>query len=148
MSFPVTPLVGCDTFVADEAGRVLLIRRADNGFWALPGGAVDLNETPAECAQRECLEETGLRVRITRLFGVFSSLRYAEVNYPFKGRVYCHVLFQGEPFGGTSLSKTAETTALEWFAEHELPPLSDGHEPRIRIGFAMLRDPHAPPYFE
>ena len=145
---PVTPLLGCDTFVADEAGRVLLIRRADNGFWALPGGAVELSETPAECAQRECFEETGLRVRITRLLGVFSSLRYPEVNYPFKGRVYSHILFQGERVGGTALSKTTETSALDWFTANELPPLSDGHEPRIRVGFALLGDPHAPPYFE
>jgi ADP-ribose pyrophosphatase YjhB (NUDIX family) len=145
---PVTPLVGCDTFIADDAGRVLLIRRADNGFWALPGGAVELSETPAECAARECFEETGLHVRITRLLGVFSSLRYEEVNYPFKGRVYCHVLFQGEPIGGAALSRTEETSALDWFAEDKLPPLSDGHEPRIRVGFSMLRESDSPPHFE
>jgi ADP-ribose pyrophosphatase YjhB (NUDIX family) len=148
MAMPVTPFVGCDTFLADDAGRVLLIRRADNGFWALPGGAVELDETPAECAQRECLEETGLHVRVTRLLGVFSSLRYAEVNYPFKGRVYCHVLFQGQIAGGAPLSTTNETSELDWFAEARLPPLSDGHEPRIHVGFQLLRDPQAPPYFE
>ena len=141
-------MVGCDTFIADDAGRVLLIRRADNGFWALPGGAVELNETPAECAARECLEETGLHVRITRLLGVFSSLRYAEVNYPYKGRVYCHVLFQGEAIGGSATSQTDETSALDWFREDKFPPLSDGHEPRIRVGFKLLLAPHAPPHFE
>jgi len=145
---PITPFVGCDTFITDDAGRVLLIRRAYNGFWALPGGALDLNETPAECAARECLEETGLHVRITRLLGVFSSLRYEEVNYPFKGRVHCHILFQGEPIGGAALSRTEETSALAWFAEDELPSLSDGHEPRIRTGFRLLRDVRASPYFE
>jgi hypothetical protein len=62
--------------------------------------------------------------------------------------VYCHILFQGEPIGGATLSRTEETSALEWFAEDKLPSLSDGHEPRIRVGFTLLRDPHAPPHFE
>ena len=82
MPRPLTPFVGCDVFLPDPAGRVLLIRRRDNGFWALPGGCQDLGETPAECARRECREETGLEVQITRLLGVFSSKRYERVNYP------------------------------------------------------------------
>src|SRR3954454_22836137 len=94
MAAPVTPLVGCDTFVPDlSRRRVLLIRRADNGFWALPGGFHDLDETPATCAARECFEETGVHITIARLLGVFSSNRYREANYPHKGGRYCHILF-------------------------------------------------------
>jgi 8-oxo-dGTP pyrophosphatase MutT (NUDIX family) len=33
--------------VADGAGEILLIRRTDNGNWALPGGAIDLGESVA-----------------------------------------------------------------------------------------------------
>src|SRR5437870_11048643 len=94
MAAPVTPLVGCDVFIPDASRtRVLLVRRADNGFWALPGGFHDVDETPAKCAARECLEETGLHIRIARLIGVFSSNCYREVNYPHKGGKYCHILF-------------------------------------------------------
>ena len=94
---PISPFVGCDTFIPDTSlTRVLLIRRADNGFWALPGGFHDLDETPATCAARECFEETGLRISIARLLGVFSSNRYREVNYPHKGGKYVHILFLAE----------------------------------------------------
>jgi ADP-ribose pyrophosphatase YjhB (NUDIX family) len=148
VSPPITPLVGCDTFIADATRtRVLLIRRADNGFWALPGGFVELDETPARCAARECLEETGLRVRITRLLGVFSSHCYEHVNYPHKGGSYCHILFLGETTDGAPRT-TDEAREIGWFGARELPPMSDGHLPRVHVGFAALRDPSAKPHFE
>jgi ADP-ribose pyrophosphatase YjhB (NUDIX family) len=46
--------------VANEAGDVLLIRRSDNGNWALPGGAVDLGESLTQAAIRETQEESGI----------------------------------------------------------------------------------------
>ena len=148
MSRTITPLVGCDTCIADASRtRVLLIRRADNGFWALPGGFVELHETPAQCAARECLEETGLQVRVTRLLGVFSSQCYEQVNYPHKGGVYCHILFLGEVVEGAPRT-TDEAREIGWFAAHELPPMSDGHLPRVQIGFAAIRDASAPAHFE
>jgi ADP-ribose pyrophosphatase YjhB (NUDIX family) len=147
MPAPRTPLVGADVFIPDERNRVLLIRRADNGMWALPGGFHDLDETPATCAARECLEETGLTVRITRLLGVFSSNRYAEVNYPHKGGKYVHILFLAEPTAGTA-HPTNEAREIGFFAENEIPPLSDGHAPRIELGFKVLRDPSTPAHFE
>lgn len=64
MPKPITPLVGADTFVVNERGEVCLIKRADNGLWALPGGCQDLGETPEHCAVREFREETGLEVRV------------------------------------------------------------------------------------
>ena len=82
---PVTPLVGVDVFIPDSESRVLLIKRTDNGFWCTPGGSQDLGETPEECGVREVLEETGFEITINRLLGVFSSLKYESVNYPWKG---------------------------------------------------------------
>ena len=147
MPRPVTPFVGCDVFITDPAGRVLLIRRADNGFWALPGGCQDLGETPAECAVRECREETGLEVRLVRLLGVFSSRRYAYEHYPWKNNEFSHVLFQAEVIAGQP-GPTAEATETTFFAEDSLPPLSDGHGPRVAYGFRAWRDLSLPPYFE
>jgi ADP-ribose pyrophosphatase YjhB (NUDIX family) len=42
--------------VVNEGGDLLLIRRTDNGNWALPGGAIDLGESVAQAAVRETLE--------------------------------------------------------------------------------------------
>ena len=78
---PVTPLVGVDVFIADSESRVLLIKRTDNGFWCTPGGSQDLGETLEECGVREVLEETGFKITINRLLGVFSSLKYESVNF-------------------------------------------------------------------
>lgn len=58
--------------VHDDFHRILLVRRADDGTWGLPGGGVELGETWSQAAVRECQEETGWLVRIVRLFGVFS----------------------------------------------------------------------------
>jgi ADP-ribose pyrophosphatase YjhB (NUDIX family) len=148
MPTPVTPLIGCDTFIADASRTcVLLMRRADNGFWALPGGFVELHETPAQCAARECSEEIGLAVRVTRLLGVFSSQCYEQVNYPHKGGAYCHVLFLGEAVGGAPRT-TDEAREIGWFTADELPPMSDGHLPRVQVGFAAIGDASAPAHFE
>jgi ADP-ribose pyrophosphatase YjhB (NUDIX family) len=147
MPTPITPLVGADVFVPDERGRVLLIRRADNGMWALPGGFHDLHETPATCAVRECLEETGLSIRIVRLLGVFSSNRYAEVNYPHKGGKYVHILFLGERTAGAP-KITSEAREIGFFGADEIPSLSDDHAPRIELGFRSLSDHSMLSYFE
>ncbi len=147
MPRPMTPFVGCDVFIPDGAGRVLLIRRGDNGRWALPGGCQDLGETPAECAVRECREETGLEVRPVRLLGVFSSRRYEYVHYAWKDNEFCHLLFLSEITGGT-LAPTAEATEIASFPADALPPLSDGHEPRIAFGFRALGELSLPPFFE
>ena len=147
MTKPITPYCGCDVFVTDHENRVLLIRRADNGFWALPGGCQNVDETPEECAIRECLEESGLEVRVRHLIGVWSSLRYEYVNYPWKDNTFTHLVFSAELVGGTAQT-SSETTEVGWFRESELPPLSDGHAPRIAFGFRWSRSPETPPYFE
>src|SRR5512143_1443572 len=58
-----TPLAVGAAAVFDDDGRLLLIQRADNHQWALPGGACEVGETPAAGAEREAFEETGVRCR-------------------------------------------------------------------------------------
>ena len=48
--------------LAERAGRVLMIESLESGRWELPGGGVEVHETLAEGARRECFEETGYRV--------------------------------------------------------------------------------------
>ena len=68
-----TPMAVGDAAVIDDEGRILLIRRADNAKWAMPGGALDVGETPAQGVEREALEETGVHCRAVSLVGVFDS---------------------------------------------------------------------------
>lgn len=147
MPKPMTPLVGCDAFVLNEKNQVLLIKRADNGFWALPGGCHDLGETPMECAVRECFEESGYKIKVTQLLGVYSSNRYRYVNYPWTENQFCHVMFRGDIIGGGALTSN-ETTEVGWFSEGLIPPLSDGHDIRIKHGFQFSKLTNFQPYFE
>lgn len=147
MPKPITPLAACDVFVLNEKNEVLLIKRSDNGYWALPGGCQDLGETPKMCAERECKEESGYIVRATALLGTFSSQRYKFVNYPWKDNEFCHLLFRAELVGGHA-ETSSETTEVAWFAEDQIPSLSDGHDVRIQFGFRAAREKHYVPHFE
>ncbi len=147
MPRPVTPFVGCDVFITNDAGHVPLIRRHDDGLWATPGGCQDLGETPAECACRECLEETGFTIRLVKLLGAFSSARYEYVHYPWKDNEFTHLLFQAEITGGQPCPSD-ETTEVAFFAPDALPPLSDGHQSRLEHAFRAVADPLLPPFFE
>ena len=92
-------LLSCTAGVVarDEFGRVLLIQRSDDLTWGLPGGHVEAGETWSEAATRECLEETGWRVRIIGIFGVYSNPKTQLHVYPNGGRAhFMSVVFQAE----------------------------------------------------
>ena len=58
-----------------EEGKILLIKRKREPFknkWSLPGGYVEYNEKVEDAVIRELTEETGLKVEIKKLFGVYS----------------------------------------------------------------------------
>ncbi|HEX2589477.1 MAG TPA: NUDIX domain-containing protein [Gaiellales bacterium] len=76
---------GADAFVINSAGEVLLIRRADDGRWAMPGGWVEPGETPAEAAVRETAEETGLTVSVLML--AHTSHRPESIHHTFHCRL-------------------------------------------------------------
>lgn len=63
--------IGTNGIVFDEDGRVLMIRRDDIFTWALPGGSLESGELPIEGAIREVHEETGLKVAVERLSGLY-----------------------------------------------------------------------------
>ena len=62
--------------VVNDAGEILLIRRTDNGNWALPGGAIDLGESVAQAAVRETRQESGIECAITAIVGIYSDPRH------------------------------------------------------------------------
>lgn len=144
---PVTPLVGCDVFVVNDKKEVLLIKRSDNLRWSLPGGCQDLGETPVHCAVRECKEETGFEIKITELLGTWSSTSYEFIYYPYKDNEFCHLVFKADIVGGER-TVSSESLDVAWFAEDNLPDISDGHEIRIKFGFDWINNKVAKPYFE
>jgi 8-oxo-dGTP pyrophosphatase MutT (NUDIX family) len=129
--------VSATAFIRDDAGRVLLQQRSDNGFWNLPGGGLELGESVAQACVREVREETGLEVEVLRLIGVYSAPEITTMSYP-DGRVIQYVtsLFECRVIGG-KLEVDAESLALNWFDPLELPtPFSPNHVPRLQDALA------------
>ena len=67
----VTAKVGVELALVDDDSRLLVVRRADDGRWAIVSGYLDPNEHPSEGAAREAAEELGLTVRIDELVDVY-----------------------------------------------------------------------------
>ncbi|MGW2036425.1 NUDIX hydrolase [Streptomyces virginiae] len=95
--------------VVRDDGRVLVIRRADNGTWEPPGGVLELDERPEDGVVREVLEETGISVSVERLTGVYKNMSRGVVALVFLCR----------PVGGQE-ETSAESTAVEWLLPHEV----------------------------
>ncbi len=67
----ITAKVGVELALVDDDGRLLVVRRADDGRWAIVSGYLDPNEHPSDGAAREAAEELGLEVRVDELVDVY-----------------------------------------------------------------------------
>jgi ADP-ribose pyrophosphatase YjhB (NUDIX family) len=86
----VNPRIVVTTLPITETGEVTLIRRGiepARGSWAQPGGFLEVDETVAEGAIRETLEETGLLVEPGELVGLYSRLEAAVVTLAYEARI-------------------------------------------------------------
>ncbi len=129
--------------VVMQENRLLLVRRRDDGLWALPGGITDPGETLAESAQRELWEETGIRARPRRLLGIFDSRHWhSEKKIHFYHAVFEFVPENGQP------RPADDAVEARYFAEDELPPLSPGHHLRAPFAFRQLRGEEPVPFFD
>ncbi len=140
--FDIGPLASGEAAVFHE-GKLLLIRRTDDGLWALPGGITDPGETLAGTARRELLEEAGLEGRVSQLLGVFDSrLWHSEKRIHFYHAVFLIEVDDPRP------KPSPEVSAAAYFGEAELPPLSPGHHLRAPFVFRQLRGEAPLPYFD
>jgi len=122
-------------FVRDEAGRVLMVQRSDNGRWALPGGGHDVGESISDTVVREVREETGIEVEVVGLSGIYTDpghvMRYddGEVRQQFS------ICFRARPVGG-ELRTSSETTQVGWVDPADLAKLDIHPTMRLRIEHA------------
>ncbi|RNL83565.1 NUDIX hydrolase [Halostreptopolyspora alba] len=91
-----------------EDGKVLVIKRADDGRWVPPGGVMELHETPEECVVREVREETGVEVLPDRLIGVYKNMKLGVVSLALR----CH------PVGG-NIRTSDEASIATWVTPEE-----------------------------
>ena len=138
-----TPFVGAEAAVFRN-GRMLLIKREDDGLWAMPGGVTDVGETWAQSAERELREETGVTGKATQLLGVFDSRLWGSRA---KYHIYASVWLVDVPDDQTPIAGP-ETTGVGFFAEDDLPDLSPGHLRRVPAVFNLVRGDLPVPYFD
>jgi 8-oxo-dGTP pyrophosphatase MutT (NUDIX family) len=119
---PNTLIPASNLLVVDGEGAILLQRRRDTGQWALPGGAQDLGETPAQCAVRECEEETGVVAEVTGFLGVYSDPDHIVAYTDGEVRQEYEVTLIGRAIGGAPASNE-EASDVRWFLPEELDGL-------------------------
>jgi 8-oxo-dGTP pyrophosphatase MutT (NUDIX family) len=107
--------------IRDEHLRVLLERRRDCGLWGLPGGRIEAGESVAQAACREVFEETGFRVTVNRLLGIYSEPRDRIVAFPDKTVQIVDILLEAEVLSG-ELRISDESEEMRFFATTEFPP--------------------------
>jgi ADP-ribose pyrophosphatase YjhB (NUDIX family) len=143
-----TPKVEVRAAVFDPGSRLLLVREVmDGNLWTLPGGWADVNITPAENVVKEVWEESGYRVRVSKVAAVWDRHRQGHPPSVFSSvkLTFLCGLVGGEP--RTSL----ETSEVGWFADHEIPAdLSRGRVLPHQIArlFEHHRHPDLPTDFD
>ncbi len=128
-------------------GKILLVKERLDDRWTLPGGWADPCQSPSESVVREIIEESGYETQARRLLAVYDRSKHPhEPLAPF--HIY-KLFFLCEITGGSS--KTShETTAVDFFAEDEIPELSISRilPSQIARMFEHYRNPNLPTDFD
>lgn len=108
----------CDSLIIEDNKVLMVLRDKDpqKGFWAIPGGYLEWDETIEQCVLREVKEETGADAEIIKLFGVYSD----PERDPDDRQNVCHVFLLGlknEKF----YPQQGETKEVKWFSFDNLP---------------------------
>jgi ADP-ribose pyrophosphatase YjhB (NUDIX family) len=119
--------------VVNDVGEILLIHRADDDNWTLPGGAMDVGESLTDTAVRETLERTGVRIEVTGLVGIYTDPRHVilctssgEVRQEFS------IVYLARPIGGEP-TPGDESREVVWVAPHAVDTLPMHRSMRTRI---------------
>jgi ADP-ribose pyrophosphatase YjhB (NUDIX family) len=130
-----------------DRDKILLVREASDGLWSLPGGFADIGRSPSENIEKEIWEEATVRVKATALYGVRHKARHA---YRQDARDFYKLFFLCEPIDDGIPVHGGETSAVEFFAREDLPPLSRGRtiESDIEAAFDFKMAPRAPAFFD
>lgn len=112
MKPPARHSVSVAAAIVDDHGRILALRRRDNGHWEPPGGVLEMDESITGGLRREVEEETGLTIEPGPLTGVYKNLPQGIVA----------LVFRCTAVGGT-LTPTAEAQDFKWLGPDEIAEL-------------------------
>lgn len=107
----------------NNQGRILLARQADSGQWGTIGGTIEVDESPADAARRESLEEAGIVVELVRIVdcvgGPGFRIRYGNGDET----AYVSVVYDARVVSGDPTPDGQEVLELGWFDETDLARL-------------------------
>ena len=119
----------------DGQTYVLLIQRGNDpykGYWAFPGGFLEMDETVARCAERELEEETGIVMTRMQLAGV-----YSDVERDPRGRVITAAYAAMTTMPEATASDDA--AAAQWWPINALPKLAFDHDKILADAMKVLK---------
>jgi ADP-ribose pyrophosphatase YjhB (NUDIX family) len=111
-----TPKVAVGAVVANDAGEILLVQRADSGVWLYPTGWADIGYSASEIAVKEVHEETGIQVEVVRPIMVLDGLRLGFTRIPLYS-----VVFHCQAVGGDLAAHPLECADVGFFGRDALP---------------------------
>ncbi len=132
-----------------KEGKILLVKEAKDGKWALPGGWIDVNCSVRKNTAKEVWEEAGLRVNPVRIIALHD--RNAHNQPPFAyGVCKVFVLCELQDEYETEFIPNIETVERAWFGADELPPLAEGKNTadQVTMCFRAAADPLWTPEFD
>jgi ADP-ribose pyrophosphatase YjhB (NUDIX family) len=141
-----TPKVDVRAVVFNEKDQILLIQEKADQCWAMPGGWADIGFSPAEVAEKECMEEAGLKVKAFRILAIMDKQKQQmppAFEYVYKIFLLCEKL-------GDHISTGTETMDVGWFNPNDIPELSQPRntENQIEMMFQYHRGERIEVYFD
>ncbi|WP_100334166.1 NUDIX domain-containing protein [Bacillus alkalisoli] len=115
--YPATAVI-----IFDEQKRILFRKRKEFGLWGLPTGYPLPGETIEEAAIKGVRNETGLKVELKKIIGVYSDPYSQTFEYPNGEFVqFVTTYFLGEVVDGHARPSQKEVSHVQFFGPHELP---------------------------
>jgi ADP-ribose pyrophosphatase YjhB (NUDIX family) len=126
--------------VTNPVSDILMIRRTDNGNWAVPGGAVDLGESVAQAAVRETPGESGIECEITGIAGIYSDPRHVILcTSNGEARQEFSIVLTARALGGQP-TPSSESSEVRRVPASEVPRYTMDRSMRIRINDFLARN--------
>jgi len=129
-----------------QGDQILLVKELADGGWTLPGGWMDVGESPSLAVEREVREEAGYIVRAQRLLALYDRDRHGHPPFPF--HIY-KLFFQCEILGGEP-TESLETGGARFFPINDYPPLSISRVTAAELDrmFFLVAHPELPTDFD
>lgn len=129
-----TPKITIGAVVGNDAGELLLVRRADSGVWLYPTGWADIGYSASEVAVKEVHEETGIHCEPVRLIALLDGMRLGFTRIPLYSLVFhCRMV------GGELCAHPLECSDVGFFARDALPSPLTGADQWVDQAFAAIR---------